>query len=87
MPNVTITIPEDMVSELEPYREELGDLIRIGLREVKIEQALALFKRGGISLWRAARMAGVSRREMAQHAAAHGLRAEADEATIAEELA
>ena len=40
-----------------------------------------------ISLWRAARMAGVSLREMIQHAVAHGLRPAVDEETIAEDLA
>jgi predicted HTH domain antitoxin len=49
-------------------------------------QSLALFKQGDISLWKAARMAGVSLREMTQYAVAHGLRADVDEETLREEL-
>ena len=86
MPTVTIAIPDDLSAELEPYRENLDDLLRIGLREVKVEQSLALFRKGNISLWKAARMAGVSLREMTQYAAARGLRAVVDEETLREEL-
>jgi len=50
-------------------------------------KALALFKQGGISLWRAARLAGVSLREMTQYAVAQGLRATVDDEMIREELA
>ncbi len=50
-------------------------------------QGLALFKQGNISLWKAARLAGVSLREMTQYAVAQGLRAVVDEETITEELA
>ncbi|UCC89911.1 MAG: UPF0175 family protein [Anaerolineales bacterium] len=87
MPTVTIAIPDDLSAQLEPYRDNLDDLLRIGLREVKVEQSLALFKKGNISLWKAARMAGVSLREMTQYAVAQGLRAAVDEETIREELA
>ena len=86
MPIVTITIPDDLSAQLEPYRDNLDDLLRIGLREVKIEQSLSLFKKGNISLWKAARLAGVSLREMIQYAVAQGHRAVVDEETIQEEL-
>jgi predicted HTH domain antitoxin len=86
MGKVTVTISSDLSAQLGPYRDNLDDLIRIGLREVKKEQSLALYKKGGISLWRAARLASVSLREMAEYAAAQGLRATADEETISEEL-
>jgi predicted HTH domain antitoxin len=87
MPTVTIAIPDDLSVQLEPYRENLDDLLRIGLREVKKEQGLALFKKGNISLWKAARLAGVSLREMTEYAVAQGLRPVVDEETIQEELA
>lgn len=87
MSRVTVTISSDLSAQLGPYRDKLDELIRIGLREVKKEQSLALYKKGGISLWRAARLASVSLREMAEYAAAQGLRATTDEETIAEELA
>jgi predicted HTH domain antitoxin len=87
MATVTIVIPDDLSPQLEPYRDNLDDLLRIGLREVKLEQSLALFKKGSISLWKAARLAGVSLREMTQYAVAQGVHADVDEKTIAEELA
>ncbi len=52
-----------------------------------MEQALALYKQGGLSIWRAARLAVVSPRAMTQSAAAHGLRAVIDDDTLREELA
>lgn len=87
IPAVTIEIPDDLSAQLGPYRENLDDLLWIGLREVRKEQAVALFKKGNISVWRAARLAGVYLREMMQYLAAQGLRATADEETIREELA
>lgn len=87
MPTVTISIPDDLSAQLEPYRESLEELLRIGLREVKMEQSLALFKKGSISLWKAARLADVSLREMTQYAVAQGVRAVVDEDTLREELA
>jgi predicted HTH domain antitoxin len=87
MEKMTIVIPEELLKELEPYRDNISDLLRIGLREMKMAQALSLFKQGTISLWKAARLAGVSLREMTQYAVAQGLRAPCDEETIKEELA
>ena len=46
MYTTTMVIPDDLALELEPYRGSLDDLLRIGLREVKKEQGLALFKKG-----------------------------------------
>jgi len=87
MTSVTIAIPDDLSAQLESYRDHLDELLRIGLREVRKAQSLALFKQGGISIWKAARLAGVSLREMVQYAVAHGLRASVDQETIQEELA
>jgi hypothetical protein len=78
--------PESLVDELGPNRDNLDSLLMAGLRQVKLETALALFKQGDISLWKAARLAGVSLREMTQQAVAHGLRPTVEEETIAEEL-
>jgi predicted HTH domain antitoxin len=87
MPTVTITIPDDLSIQPEPYRETLAEFLRIGLQEVKKAQSLTLYKQGHLSLWKAARLAGVSLREMTQYAVAQGLRARVEEETIREELA
>ena len=87
MPTVTIAIPDDLSTQLEPYRDTLPEVLRIGLQEVKKAQGLTLYKQGNFSLWKAARLAGVSLREMTQYAVAHGLRAHVEDETIQEELA
>jgi len=87
MSTVTVTIPDDLSAQLGPYRDSLDGLIRIGLREVKKEQSLVLFRKGNVSLWKATRMASVSLCEMTEYAVAQGLRPAVDEDTIREELA
>jgi predicted HTH domain antitoxin len=87
MPTVTIAVPDDLSAQLEPYRHLLVEVLRIGLQEVKKAQGLALYQQGHLSLWQAARLSGVSLREMTQYAVAHGLRAHVEEETIREELA
>jgi hypothetical protein len=87
MQRLTLEVSEALLDQLEPYRDNLDGLLMAGLRQVKLDSALALFKRGDISLWKAARMAGVSLRSMTQHAVAHGLRPAVDEETIVEEVA
>ena len=86
MSAVTITIPDDLARQLEPYQGQLDDVLRIGLRHLKMETSLALFKQGDVSLWKVARLAGVSLQEMTQFAVANGLRAEVDDVTLQEEL-
>lgn len=87
MHTLTLEIPDSLVGELEPYRDNLDSLLLAGLRQVKLEAALGLFRQGDISLWKAADMAGMSLREMVIHAVARGLRPAIDEETITEELA
>jgi hypothetical protein len=64
MSTIAIAVPEELMAQLEPYRDQLDDLLRVGLREIKMAQSLAIFRQGNMSLWKAARLAGVSLREM-----------------------
>lgn len=86
MATVTLTIPDELSVQLQPYHESLDEVPRIGLAEIKKGQALTMFKKGNISLWKAARFAGVSLREMTDYAVAQGLRATTDEESVREEL-
>jgi predicted HTH domain antitoxin len=86
MTTVTITIPEELSAQLGPYQDRLDELLRIGLGEMKKTQARALFRKGNLSLWKAARLAGVSLRDMTEYAVSQGLRAMPDEETEREEL-
>jgi len=87
METLTLTVSETFFKQVSPYQDKLEELLRLGIRQLKMEQALALFKQGGISIWRAARLADVSLREMTQYAVSQGLRASVDDQTIREELA
>jgi predicted HTH domain antitoxin len=87
MRTLTIAVPDELSAQLEPYRDHLGDLLALALRELRMGQSLALFQQGGLSLWKAARLAGVPLREMTQYAVAHGLRAASDEQALEEDVA
>lgn len=86
MKQIVIDVPNELSEELTAYKKNLAELIALGLRQVKMQQALSLFREGGISLWKAARMADVSLREMTQYAVSQGLRATSDDETPIEEL-
>jgi predicted HTH domain antitoxin len=87
MSRVVLTIPDDLSAKLEPYRDNLETVLRVGLREMKLEQALGIYKQGQISLAKAARLADVSLREMMSYAGAQGLKPQIDEDSIREDLA
>lgn len=53
--------------------EEIGQLFLIGLREMRIEKALILLRKGDISVWKAAKIAGLSLREMVKEARRRGV--------------
>ncbi len=50
MQTLTLKVPESLLDELQPCRDNLAGLLMVGLRQVKLESALALFKRGGEAL-------------------------------------
>ena len=85
MSTMTLTLPDDLSAQLEPYRNHLDDVLRVGLREIRMEHSLNLFKTGAVSLAKAARLANVSLREMTPYAVAQGVWARADDETLEEE--
>ena len=50
MAKTTVEIPDHKMAELEAYKDRLGDLLLLGLSQVKIQEALLLYKRGLISI-------------------------------------
>lgn len=86
MEEILIQVPNELSEDLAVYKGNLVAILALGLRQVKMQQSLALFREGGISLWRAARIAGVSLREMTQYAVSQGLQATCDDQTLEEEL-
>jgi len=67
----SVRLPEDEIREIdEMSREEAIDrgavvrkLVGLGLREFKAEKAFEKYRRGAISLWRAATLADLTYRE------------------------
>ena len=85
--SLTLKVPDSLARELDSVGEGLlVDLLERGLREFKIEQALARYARGGISFGAAARQAGVSRSELARQAYSRGMEPPFSTETVAEEL-
>jgi predicted HTH domain antitoxin len=87
MQTLTVTVTDEFAAQLEPYQDHLDDLLLAGLREVRLSQSLMLFKQGHISVWKAARLANVSLREMIQYLVANNIRPVLDDEDIKEELA
>jgi predicted HTH domain antitoxin len=86
--SLTLTLPNTLVEELAGLQQEfLIELLRRGLRELKVDRALDLYARGDVSFAAAAERAGVSRSELARHAYARGLEPPFSTLTVAEELA
>lgn len=86
MSRITLVLPDDLSTEIEPYRDRLDELLRLGLRELRKAESLVLLRAGAVSIGKAARLAGVPLREMIQYALAHGVRPPIDEEMIREEL-
>jgi len=47
---ISIEVPNQLSDELVAYKGNLVELLALGLRQVKMQQALSLFREGGISL-------------------------------------
>ncbi len=87
MARASVEVPDERAAELEPYRDRLGELLLLGLSQVKIREALLFYDRGLISLGRAAEIAGIPEAEMARQARAAGLSPHWSDEMVAEELA
>ncbi len=84
---MTLTIPDSLARELDSASQEFYvQILERGLRDLKIEQALDRYARGGISFGAAARQAGVSSSELARYAYARGMEPPFSSETLAEEL-
>lgn len=73
MAKTIIEISDDKLAELEPYKDRLGELLLLGLSQVKIQEVLLLYQRGLMSFGRAAELAGLSEQEMIRQARAFGV--------------
>jgi predicted HTH domain antitoxin len=81
-----IEIPDDLVREYEQHQDKLREVILLGLRQLKLNEALLLYRRGLVSFERAAELAGLSIAEMARQARAGGFEPRWSDEMLQDEL-
>jgi len=65
---LTLRVPEDLLERIDEIAKREGkersevirELLRIGLRDKLIEDALKAYREGKVSMWKAAKIAGLS---------------------------
>ncbi len=88
MTSLTVQVPERLAQELSSAGQEfIAEMIELGLHTRRIEQALAQYAQGHMTLGAAAHLAGISASEIARYAYARGLEPRFSADTLAEELA
>ncbi|RLG28486.1 antitoxin [Methanosarcinales archaeon] len=76
---VTLRLPDYLAETLPAEESSLCEILKLGLKQFRIEWAIKRYKKGGVSLAKDAELAGVSIREMISIAYAHGLEPRYDE--------
>jgi len=79
MKTVTLRLPDYLTEALPEGESSIYEILKLGLKQFKIERAIKRYKKGGVSLAKSAEMAGISIREMISIAYAHGLDPKYDE--------
>ena len=88
MTNLTVQVPDQLAQELTSAGQDfIAEMIELGLRTRRIEQALTQYAQGHMTLGAAAQLAGVPEGDMARQAYARGLEPRYSAATLTEELA
>jgi len=82
MKTITIRLPDYLVSELPEEESSIHEILKLGLKQLKIEKAIERYKKGDVSLAKVAELAGISIREMIPIAYAHGLEPKYDESLV-----
>ena len=73
MGKTMVEIPDERLKDLEAYKDRLGELLLLGLSQIRIQESLVLYKRGLVSFGRAAELAGLPEQEMMYQARAFGV--------------
>ncbi|MBI4728189.1 MAG: hypothetical protein HY775_01605 [Acidobacteria bacterium] len=82
-----IEVPDELVSQLRSRDARfVRQLIALGLRDLRLEEAVALLRDAGASLAFAAEYAGVTRTEMAAFCRLRGLHPRWDQQMLNEDL-
>ncbi len=75
----TLQLPDYLAETLPVEDSSVCEILKLGLKQFRIERAIKRYKRGGASLAKVAELAGISIREMIPIAYAHGLEPKCDE--------
>jgi predicted HTH domain antitoxin len=86
MEKIVLEVSDDLARQLIAYQDRLNEIFLLGLNQVKIQEALMLYKRGVVSFQRAAELAGLPLAEMVQQARATGVKPRYSEDMAQEEL-
>lgn len=85
--HITVEIPQQWVQGLDWEQDAiLEEIIQLGIRQLKIRRALALYRVGNVSLVYAAEKMGLPKRELIREARAQGIEPAFDEQAVREEL-
>jgi len=87
MAKTVIEISDERLGDLEAYKDKLGELLLLGLSQIKIQESLLLYQRGLVSFGRAAELAGLPEQEMIRQARAFGVYPRWSEKMTEEEVA
>ena len=79
-------MPEHLAEELPEEESFIYEILKLGLKQLKIERAIERYKKGGVSLAKVAELASISIREMIPIAYAHGIEPKYDEALDKSEI-
>ena len=82
METIEIKLPDYLAKKLPQKESVIQRVLELGLKQLEIEKAVERYKEGGISLAKAAEIAGISIREMIPIAYAHGLEPKYDHSII-----
>nr|QNO45968.1 hypothetical protein EBOGGPCF_00013 [Methanosarcinales archaeon ANME-2c ERB4]QNO46080.1 hypothetical protein FAKCHJAF_00017 [Methanosarcinales archaeon ANME-2c ERB4]QNO48845.1 hypothetical protein LEJCPHKL_00014 [Methanosarcinales archaeon ANME-2c ERB4] len=82
MKTVTLRLPDYLAETLPEEESPLCEILKLGLKQFRIERAIKRYKKDGVSLAKSAEMAGISIREMTSIAYAHGLEPKYDESIV-----
>jgi predicted HTH domain antitoxin len=83
---IKLEIPEDILKDVDiKDPSQIEEILRIGIKQMKIEKALHSYKEGKISIAKAAELADISLSEMTMQASARGLKPLYDKKMVEEE--
>lgn len=91
---ISTRIPEDVARDLKEIEEEektdratiIRKLLVRGIQQWKMERALRLYRGGKVTLWRAARLAGLTLREMMELASREGIQFQYTQKDLEEDI-